>query len=124
MHPTRQTATARGTIKDLSTGWAVVANDANRATFTSSTNAVSFSGSEVKGSILLVPALSDASESMSTKPIPQSFSYSVPSSTSLVLNGVTYQASYGNIMNSLANYVTFVAHDTSKTECSCRMMAR
>jgi hypothetical protein len=88
------------------------------ATFNQSTHTLSFSGTQVKGSVLIVPGLSSDSELMTSSPDSGSFGYSVPSSSSLVLGGVTYQAAYGNIVNGIAKYVTFVTQDPSKPACS------
>lgn len=87
------------------------------ATFNLTTHTLSFSGTEVKGSVLLVPGLSGADESMSSSPLSGSFSYSVPDTTSLVFGGITYSAAYGNIVSGTARYVTFVTQDPSKPEC-------
>lgn len=88
------------------------------ASFNESTHNMSFSGLEVKGSVLIVPGLSQANEAMTSSANTGNFAYSVPSTTSLVLGDVTYQAAYGNIVNGTAKYVAFVALDPSKPECS------
>lgn len=88
------------------------------ANFNNSTHTVSFSGTEVRGSVLIVPGLSSPNEAMASGPNTGSFSYSVPGSSSLVMGEVTYQAAYGNIVNGIAKYATFVALDPSKPACS------
>jgi hypothetical protein len=88
------------------------------ANFNDSSHTLSFSGTQVNGSVLIVPGLSSDSELMTSSPNSVSVGYSVPSSSSFVLSGVTYQAAYGNIVKGIAKYATFVALDPSKPACS------
>lgn len=88
------------------------------ANFDDSTHTLSFSGTEVRGSVLIVPGLSSSNELMSSSPNSVSVGYSVPSASSFVLDGVSYQAAYGDIVKGIARYVTFVALDPSKPACS------
>jgi hypothetical protein len=87
------------------------------ATFNSTTRTLSLSGMQVKGSLLLVPGLSNPTEQMSESSVSESGSYSVPNNTTLVLIGETFHAAFGNVVSGVARYATFVAQDPSKPEC-------
>ena len=70
---------------------------------------LAFDGVDVHGAILYVPELSPSSDLLTTEAGVQTGSFSIPSSSSLVLNGVTYFAVYGHVDGDIAHYVTFLA---------------
>lgn len=113
-----QTTTTLANVFDETINDGKLSQSVYLATFDQSTHTLSVSGTQVNGSALIVPGLSSPSEVMTSSPDSGSFSYSVPSTTSLVLGEVTYHAVYGNIVNGTAKYATFVALDPSKPECS------
>ena len=112
-----QTTTTLANVFDETVNDGKLSQSVYTATFDQSTHTLSVLGTQVQGSVLIVPGLSSPSEVMTSSPDSGSFSYSVPTTSSLVLGGVTYHAAYGNIVNGTAKYVTFVTQDPDKPAC-------
>jgi hypothetical protein len=91
------------------------------ATFDLSTQMVSVSGFEARGSALIVQGLSPPSDTMTLSANKYSSQYSNTSST-ITIKGVTYQAFYAMIVDGVAHYVTFlgVNNDPSQFQ-GCRV---
>lgn len=83
------------------------------AKFNAAAGTITLSGAQGKGSILLVPGLSDPSEVMAQLATSESLSFSNTGST-LTINGDTFTAAYGDIAAGVAHYVTFMRVDTMK----------
>ena len=90
-----------------------------KATFNPTSGTAVLSGLSDKGSVLLVQGLSDPSENLAEIPFggANPVNYSNTAST-LTINGLTFNVSYGNIVSGVAKYVTFSGLDSQKPGCA------